>query len=256
MTYVLNKTQCPACQEKGADRHKDNLALYSDGHEHCFACGYHTRPTLGNQIQNLESNVYKKNKDFVLRSFYSHYTNLTSWPNCVLNWLKPTGISPKDLSNEGVYYNQDLESLVFPISNTLYQYRYFGSNPNYPKYITNGPKNQYKLFRQPSSQVFVLTEDYLSAYKVGRSFNAIPLLGAHFSEHLPLSLLRYNPILRIWLDFDKYNEAIKLTKRSSQWLPNCATIITELDPKYYKDMEIKEIVTATLPSSAKGLSTR
>lgn len=37
-TTILTREQCPSCKDSGAD----NLIKYSDGGEHCFACGYHT----------------------------------------------------------------------------------------------------------------------------------------------------------------------------------------------------------------------
>ena len=42
---VLSKEQCPECAKEGNDASGDNLAVYSDGHTHCFACGYHTNGT-------------------------------------------------------------------------------------------------------------------------------------------------------------------------------------------------------------------
>ena len=38
---LLKKEQCPNCASKGRDTGKDNLAIYSDGQTHCFACGQH-----------------------------------------------------------------------------------------------------------------------------------------------------------------------------------------------------------------------
>lgn len=35
---------CPRCKERGGDWQDDNLALYSDGHAYCFACGYYQAP--------------------------------------------------------------------------------------------------------------------------------------------------------------------------------------------------------------------
>lgn len=39
------KTACPKCRENGEDVPGDNLALYSDGHGYCFACGYYQHRT-------------------------------------------------------------------------------------------------------------------------------------------------------------------------------------------------------------------
>ena len=41
---VTHKAQCPECAKKGEDTNRDNLAVYDDGHTHCFKCGYHTAP--------------------------------------------------------------------------------------------------------------------------------------------------------------------------------------------------------------------
>jgi twinkle protein len=39
---VVSRDRCPKCAENGNDNSGDNLAVYSDGHTHCFGCGYHT----------------------------------------------------------------------------------------------------------------------------------------------------------------------------------------------------------------------
>ncbi len=38
---LIRKEQCPDCESKGKDTSKDNLAIYSDGQTHCFACDKH-----------------------------------------------------------------------------------------------------------------------------------------------------------------------------------------------------------------------
>ena len=40
---LLRKEQCPDCAAEGGDTSKDNMAIYSDGQTHCFACGKHGR---------------------------------------------------------------------------------------------------------------------------------------------------------------------------------------------------------------------
>lgn len=43
LTYVVDRDQCPKCADAGGDSSGDNLALYNDGHAHCFACGFHVK---------------------------------------------------------------------------------------------------------------------------------------------------------------------------------------------------------------------
>lgn len=40
MGKAVNKKQCPACAKVGEDNSRDNLAIYEDGTDYCFKCGY------------------------------------------------------------------------------------------------------------------------------------------------------------------------------------------------------------------------
>lgn len=42
-SVVIDKRQCPKCAENGNDTSGDNLAIYDDGHAHCYACGHHVQ---------------------------------------------------------------------------------------------------------------------------------------------------------------------------------------------------------------------
>lgn len=43
-SHAVDKRRCPECAKNGGDTSGDNLAIFDDGHTHCFACGYHTAP--------------------------------------------------------------------------------------------------------------------------------------------------------------------------------------------------------------------
>jgi len=43
LTYVVDRQQCPKCADSGKDSSGDNLAVYNDGHSHCFACSHHVK---------------------------------------------------------------------------------------------------------------------------------------------------------------------------------------------------------------------
>lgn len=45
-TFIEHKP-CPACREIGGDRSGDNLAVYSDGHGYCNACGHYQKDDTG-----------------------------------------------------------------------------------------------------------------------------------------------------------------------------------------------------------------
>jgi len=47
-TFVEHKP-CPACRDTGGDRAGDNLAVYSDGHGYCNACGHYEKSVTGDK---------------------------------------------------------------------------------------------------------------------------------------------------------------------------------------------------------------
>jgi len=59
MADVLRHEQCPQCAANGNDNSRDNMAVYSDGGKHCFACGYHVHGTedweeSGMSVENIK----------------------------------------------------------------------------------------------------------------------------------------------------------------------------------------------------------
>ena len=61
MADVLHHEQCPQCAANGNDNSRDNMAVYSDGGKHCFACGYHVH---GTEDWNEQSMSVENIKDF------------------------------------------------------------------------------------------------------------------------------------------------------------------------------------------------
>lgn len=42
-SYHIRNEMCPRCRELGNDNSKDNLGVFSDGHCHCWSCGYYVK---------------------------------------------------------------------------------------------------------------------------------------------------------------------------------------------------------------------
>ncbi len=56
---LLRKEQCPDCAKNGGDTSKDNMAVYSDGQTHCFACGTHGFVEHKEKVQVAEKTTKK-----------------------------------------------------------------------------------------------------------------------------------------------------------------------------------------------------
>ena len=248
------RNRCPKCALTNKDRSNDNLANYKDGHSYCYSCHYYKQ---ANDLQTLKNKLKAPQN---VQSHSPHIPMLVSpHPDNMLDydipakarlWLDKYGITKEEIVFNGLWYDLVKDLLVFPIYDGVRLVctngRYFGSDTNHPKYVTRGSKSAYfKLFPKESN-VYVLVEDFVSAIKVGRQYNCIPLLGSTIPDRLLLSLIPSNPVLRIWLDPDKITEAMKESEHARQWHPSCATIITEMDPKDYTDEGIKDEVESTI----------
>lgn len=255
-SHVIKHERCPRCAKQGRDRAGDNLAVYSDGHKFCFGCGWYYGHNL-NSIDAMVKKLYKY-KESPKDSYEFNLDNITyNIPKTPLTWVSKYGILPSELKAHRVYYDYSKECLFFPIYDGHDQLvsicgRYFGPNPEHPKYVIRGFKTGFFKVIKPlkASDVYVITEDWLSAIKVGRQYNAIPIMGTHIPNELILRLVSFHPKLRIWLDFNKAADAIRQAARIRQYIPNTGTIVTELDPKEYNDTQIREQIDATLSKLA------
>ncbi len=247
---VIKHTRCPRCAKLGKDRRGNNLAVYSDGHSYCYGCAYYGHPP--DSLVNMGKKLYKYSIDSEKRYEFGNVTRNYRLPDVCLSWLRNYSISDDDIRTHGFFWDAEKSLLVMPVLDAdrivLTASRYFGTNPDYPKYVTKGYKaNHFKLINpKDPTDVYVLCEDYLSAIRIGRVANAIPLFGAHAPRELILNLCAKRPRLRFWLDRDKALEAVRQASRARQYIPNCATIVTELDPKEYSDQQIKSIIDESI----------
>jgi hypothetical protein len=258
--------RCPACEKAGRDRHADNLAVYSDGHKHCFACGYRVKSP--NSLSNLRSRLEEADNDGLPKSDSRLFRLIAegcessvlpsqgTLDRTAREWLLKYGIRESEWRASGLLYLESERLLCFPVlqSGTLLyaNCRYLGGDGKYPKYIGVGrkPTTPTECSREGTSpNVAVLVEDYVSAIKLSRQFVGIPLFGTSLHNSWTLHLARRpGRIVRIWLDRDKAEHAIRMAARLSQYINDCATIITERDPKCYSDEVINELVVGTLKS--------
>ncbi len=234
----LRHEPCPRCGSR------DNLGVWEDGHKWCFGCGYHESSpasiaNLKKRVTQMENNNNNGNVAAIDSSTFT-----TVIPTKAMGWLKKYGLTDAEIIHYGILWNERKDSLVFCIRDefgiTLTNERYFGTNPDHPKYITNGHKNTntvYLLNKQTPNSL-VMVEDFVSAIKVARFANCLPLFG----NTIPDSALKWAverfKCLRVWLDMDKASESLGQAARASQWVTNTRSIITELDPKEYGNNQL------------------
>lgn len=248
-SIFLHNEPCPKCREMGRDKSGDNLGVYSDGHKHCWACGYY-RPG-SNQFRFLPRTPIE------IPTIMLPEGCTTDYSDKALEWVAQYGFSKGDLLRQGVLWGGDEvtcrinkkkqlvefnQVLIFPvwIEGELlgYNMRYFGDNELVPKWVVKG-KLQNVLHILPGLKPLVITEDIMSAMKVNRVGHAtMPIYGMHaVSKFKPLRILGHSKVF-LWLDPNMYLEMIKQSRVGSLEGLEVIPILSTKDPKEHSLKEI------------------
>jgi len=180
---VVSKERCPDCAKRGLDTSGDNLAVYDDGHKHCFACNFHLGTNgLNDDINNSEYTYeYLPNRGITADTFrkYGAKTQIDKNGKPVsTGYPEPNGsFHVRKLTEKGFYHKGD------------YKAGCFGTD----KFVAGGHK------------YCIITEGYedaLSLYQVTR----VPSFSVHSSSTAVLDASQVrsqlNSYERIYLAFD------------------------------------------------------
>jgi hypothetical protein len=239
--YFIRQERCPECAKQGRDVSADNLAIYSDGHTHCFSCGYHTFADGIKQF-NAKPNPATTPLEIALPQDCD-----VEYPQVALDWVGQYDLNEFDLLTQSALWSNYRKRLIFPIYDgggalIAYQGRYFGNDPKEPKWFGKGNlKDTFNFIGEGSP--LVLVEDVISAIKVGKLTKAMPLYGSFISYNVwkRLKLMGFNDIC-VWLDPDKRKEAVKFSSNGLLFGLHTRTIFSDRDPKELNYLEIEEIL--------------
>ena len=239
-SYLISKERCPSCAELGKDTSSDNLAVYSDGHTWCFACGY-------NKIGDIVRSFLTQNAPplEVKHEVFLPADCDVNYPLRSVNWMKQYELDKNDMMKHNILWSEGKQRLVFPIFSEdkllAYWGRYFGDNEEV-KWKGHGAMS--KLFHFVGSTSYdkiVLCEDIVSAIKLSRFCTALPLFGTHISidrwKKLSTIIHKKSQVI-IWLDPDMYQTSIKHANVGRQYGMNTEIILSDLDPKEHTLVDI------------------
>lgn len=188
------------------------------------------------------------------RCYKQATTVVTKWSEDARKFIKSYGISEREVVANDIRYDEEINGLFFTVWNDDSVVGYILRRFNYsgPKYINDITSVGARCFvSRPvhDSSVVVLTEDILSAIKVGRIYNAVACLGT-FPCILTINYL-INNFKRFIIFFDDDN---KIVRKQQRVLKNTldmlgkAHIITGVgkDPKECTNTELKEMLHGLL----------
>lgn len=175
---------------------------------------------------------------------------VSEWPALAQLWFFKAGLGTHDIGRIGAYYHPPSKRVVLPVPG-FWQAR--ALNPGqFPKYMAPNVDKTLVLPQYGSSNRVTLTEDILSAYKVGQVCEGWCLMGTNLQPNTLHKLLLVGKPVNVWLDNDlppthTVNRgqiaAYKVLKTLRSVGIECRNIVAPRDPKLMTYEEIKELIT-------------
>ena len=168
---------------------------------HCHSSGFysshHNLPSNGSSYPETDGNV-SRNSDTAGsgRDSFSIPADCEGragyWPNEALTWITKY-LTPDQVSDSPLTYSPSKRGIIFPLINEYYPHTLVGwqlrSFPEKePKYMTYKNKSigldiPVSPFYTAFSDTLVITEDWISAYKIGLAgYEGVPILGSSMKQ--------------------------------------------------------------------------
>jgi len=239
--------------------------VWDDGHKWCFGCGYYIPASQWSQLlSESNANVSPRSSSRGVVSLPDDYT--TQLPRLAVDWLSQYRLTKQEIARNGIGWSVDGvvtgrgalgPLLILPVWDAgvagtgvlLWQGRNFGREGI--KYYTRGLRDDIlPIYRSlgRNADTIVVVEDIISAIKLSRCVDSMPLLGSFLNKEKALRLSKLYSHLTFWLDYDKAKEAVKQADALRPFFQTVEVVITERDPKQYSTEEMKQWLK--LPASS------
>lgn len=218
---------------------------------HCFRCnddGY--QPKQASLHELAVAHREQAHADGQVRSTATPpvpvVTDLQEWTQPARLWLYRAGISPKDIARLGIYFHPPSKRVVLPVvqqGEVVYWTARAVEKGQQPKYL-NPRVSADVIPAYGTGDVVVLTEDILSAIKVGKVTEAWSLLGTKCKPCIVMAAVQSGKPCVVWLDGDDAGRhgASKTVRALRAAGVSTVRINSERDPKTYSTKEIRSMV--------------
>lgn len=244
---IVARDQCPKCKEQGRDNSKDNLAIYADGHEWCYAGHGLIKPV------KMEAHIEKLNTTITPTTNKAPTTielpfdSSVNLPVEVVSRLLSWGLTIDQMQKHKFMWSESKRRLIMPVYDgygqlLMYQERSWDIGER--KYMTYGKSTDilhiiYPNITAEQKDTIILTEDLVSAIRVSEYKPAMPLWGSDIPLQTIRRLASRFSTVGVWLDPDMKQKAVRDVLRISQYVP-CFFIESTMDPKFYAIDRIRE----------------
>lgn len=223
---------------------------------YCFRChkkGYiHTERSLAERIAALsEATEWDGAAQESLELPGPGKLDPQDWPDKPRVWLYQAGFSNDEIRRHGWYWNPRLERVILPVKvdgKTIY-WQGRGFDPGRPKALNANVDRAGIVASYGAGPVTAVTEDILSAAKVGRVTHAIALLGTVMDSQTIQLLAKQAQPVALMLDSDAAGRAGAVTIHKTLALLglDVKQIYFGRDPKLVARSEIKNALQRNWP---------
>lgn len=180
--------------------------------------------------------------------------DLDEWPMTARLWLYKAGLGRDKIGELGAYYHPGTDRVVLPVLEFGVPVFWLAraTDDRQPKYLAPSADRTRVIPRYGADHHVTLTEDILSAFKVGDSgHEGWALMGTRVGNHLLSLLLRRGARVNVWMDNDigpKFPvnrgqiAASKIGKQLRAAGLEVRNIISPRDPKLMHRDEIKALL--------------
>ncbi|WQZ00698.1 DNA primase/helicase [Xanthomonas phage NP1] len=236
------------------------LGLYREGNElsaYCHRCGaYGSQKASESQEELLRRLMAVEASQHVTADLPEcSSADPTDWPKELSHWCYRHGLHGPRIRELGLFYSKKLDRLVLPLYDSDGRLAYWQarSQTTKPKWL--GPpidkRGLIVQYGKGSGRHIVLTEDAISAYKVGLVYEAWPLLGTKLHARHAAKLLELGKPVIVWLDNDTGHSsggnpgqmaAAAILKQLRSYGLTCYNVVADKDPKAYDQYQIRKII--------------
>lgn len=171
----------------------------------------------------------------------------SKWPDYARVWLYKVGITNPVIQQHGIYWCARIKRVVLPVldGSKLIYWQARGFDPERPKYLNPKVDKPFYKAGENHSGPLVLTEDILSAVRVGQVAQAWSILGTSLSPLKSAEIAKLGIPVAIWLDPDAAGRKGrgKIYRELSALGVDARVIRSDKDPKEYSRDEIKEFLS-------------
>lgn len=171
------------------------------------------------------------------------------WPPGARLWLYQAGLGRAEIGALGVYYHPPTDRVVLPVLEAgelvFWQARAWQKGRQ-PKYLAPSADKSSLIARWGRAESATLTEDILSAVKVGLSGGeGWAVMGTNVNTRAVAELLRRGVPVNVWFDPDPAGQrgALKLIKQLRAYGLAVRNILSARDPKLHTRAQVMEYLT-------------